>query len=286
MNPKPPKPTRPLWKGRRMTLITAFRCVDGLLVAADREEASGGSKRSVPKINFFIGDGGWATVVASAGNAATADVAIARIGERLEGMDSSTLKKERDIILKEVLTGTYKDYIWRNPDRERDQLDFSLIVAMNFIHSEEQFLYRTAGIVPQPMANHVCVGAGDELANYLADRLYKPQIKYRELMLLTTFIFREAKRSVRDVGQGTDLCFIFKGAGLSMTGGKVVEQLERDLPSFSDSIRKFWEKTKLMPRWLKDERLDLGAMRRRLKAIGAEKDEQENKKASAGTEAD
>jgi 20S proteasome alpha/beta subunit len=250
-----------------MTLIAAFRCADGLLMVADREEATASAKRSVPKIVTFLGEGNWAVAVATAGNAATADLAVSRLGKRLKNVSSKMLRRESEKIIREVVEGVYRDCIWSNPDRDRDQLDFSLLVAVNLIDSEEQFLYRTAGIVPQPLRTHVCIGVGEDLANYFADRLYTDKIGRRELTLLTAFIFREAKRSVRDVGQGTDMCFMFKGAGVFMTGGESLESLEADLPAFSDSIKKFWERARLMPRWLKDERLDLGAIQRRAKRL-------------------
>lgn len=267
---------KPLWNGKRMTLIAAFFCKDGLLMVADREESTATSKRAVPKMRASIGGerANWATVILTAGNAATADLAVGRLLKRIDPMDTAELKKNHQEIIRDTVASVYRECIWKNPDRERHELDFSLIVGINIINTKEQFLYRTTGIVPQPIESHICAGIGEDLANYFADRLYNSRMGRRELMLLAAFIFREAEQAVPTVGRGTDTVFMFKGAGFF---GGSLDSIVRELPNFSDVIQKFWTDTKLMPKWLKDKRLDLGAMTRR-----QQKYYQKHKKKSPG----
>jgi 20S proteasome alpha/beta subunit len=265
MYPKPRFPwdkiRRPPWNGKRMTLIAAFFCKDGLLIAADREESTATSKRAVSKIRAVLGGerANWATVIATAGNGATADLALERLMKRLDPMSTEGLRKKHQEIIRDTVASVYRDCIWKNPDRDRQELDFSLLVGISIMDSKEQFLYRTMGIVPQPIHSHICAGIGEDLANYFADRLYSQRMTRRELMLLAAFIFREAQQAVPTVGQGTDNVFMFKGAGFF---GGSLDSIGKDLPNFADVVQKFWTDTKLMPKWLKDKRLDLGAMSR------------------------
>jgi 20S proteasome alpha/beta subunit len=250
-----------------MTLIAAFRCKDGILLAADREEVTATAKRSVSKLRI-LSLGRLNVFAASAGNAATADLALAELSRALDAKDPTSADECEEIIRNSV-TKVYRENIWKNPDRDRDEMDFSLVIAASDTKKEQQFLYRTAGIVPQPIQDYVCVGCGEDLANYFADRLYIARMSQSELTLLAAFIFREAKESVRHVGLGTDKMFIFESGGAgSMIGD--MNTLERDLPSFEDAIKKFWKDTALLPQWLTDERLDMGKMHRtyleRLKA--------------------
>ena len=242
-----------------MTLIAAFRCNDGILIAADREEATGTAKRPVFKI-ATVAVGHLNVVVATAGNAATSDLAVSDIARVMDDKEPTTAQ-ECEQIIRDSIAKVYRENIWKNPDRDRNEMDFSLVVAVSDTEKGEQFLYRTEGIVPQPISNYVCVGCGEDFANYFVDRLYSPNMSQGELTLLTAFIFREAKASVRHVGLGTDKVFIFKDGGVVAMFGDM-NTLERDLPSFKDAIIKFWRDTALLPGWLTDERLDIGKAHR------------------------
>jgi len=244
-----------------MTLIAAFKCNEGTLIAADREETTGTAKRSIRKIRpLAVSLRGVTVIAASAGNAATADVALERLEKQISDSESIPIADYENLIRKAIVT-VYRDYIWKNPDRDRDELDFSLLVSVTDPKSRQSLMYRTAGIVPQPIQAYVCIGSGEDFANYFADRLYHRAMDRRELIMLAGFIFREAKQAVRYVGQGTDLCFVFNDGGAFHVMGDL-ERLEDKLPSFAGVVQKFWKDTKVMPEWLHDPRLDLGRMSR------------------------
>src|SRR4051812_30211250 len=93
---KPYSKPKPKWLslgGKRMTLIAGFHCQDGILLVADREEATATGKRSVSKIvpSFGFNGGEWALIVATAGHAATADLAVSALHQRIDDIHIDTL---------------------------------------------------------------------------------------------------------------------------------------------------------------------------------------------------
>jgi 20S proteasome alpha/beta subunit len=188
-----------------MTLVAGFVCSDGLLLCADMEEVSGyTSKRKVNKLWYMNHSDHLYLAVGGAGSSPVLDRALGRIQSKTRGMfnfDLSAMEQVLDTTLKEV----HEKYIW--PDTRSDHR-ISLLVGYSDHNSYTQQLWSTHDLVPAPVVSHVCIGQGADLANYFADRLFHYRYSEEQAVRLATFIFREVKEHVQNVGQGTEMCML------------------------------------------------------------------------------
>ena len=105
---------------RAVTIVAGFRCKDGMLICADREESSGNSKKIAEKLAVFPLFG-CHLAIATAGSGAVGDLAVKRLRtaffqclvDTAMNVDKLELKHEQLII--EALTKIHQDPVWNNP---------------------------------------------------------------------------------------------------------------------------------------------------------------------------
>ncbi|HEX6803639.1 MAG TPA: hypothetical protein VF133_08175 [Terriglobales bacterium] len=239
-----------------MTIAAGFFFKDGLLVCADREEASGASKKSVSKI-FNINSEQWTIVGANAGSGPVADLAIKRLkwefiktfARSLGGLGALESPEERlENAIVSVLTRIHEDHIWKNTKTDHSM---RLIIAINFFKTRQQYLYLTEDNIPQPISTYCCMGYGEDLCTYFAERLYHRELNKDEMALLASFIFREVNASVQYCGKGTDMVIMSQGVRPAIHIRPYgVEAIQNAIPEFSATMSKFWDHTKSLPEWL------------------------------------
>ena len=234
-------------KRKRMTLIAGAFCDDGLWIIGDREESGIGGKRSVRKIfRETEPKGKWVLVIATAGRASLADLAARRIATWAMNNPNIVIKRHEDKI-NSILEDIYDTRIRKTSLSAREKLDreFSLIIGIKDCASRSFYLYKTDDDILYPQRTHACAGSGEELGNYLLDRLHNPSPFYgaslsRDQSLdLLLFILREAKNSVEGVGQETEGYFLpFQGSMSEYHWRTPLSDLQ--LPSLLDSMNRFW----------------------------------------------
>jgi 20S proteasome alpha/beta subunit len=228
-----------------MTLVAGFCGRDGILICADMEEVGvGASKRKINKL-FCRTMGGvpqqtaTCIVFTGAGSSAVIDNAIKRVDDAIaRGSDISNENAAQDLI-DSTLMSVYNKYVWPN---QRVDHDIKLIVG--YSHGFEQRLWITHDIVTMPEVRFVCAGIGEDLANYLADRLYHPQYSEPQIVRLAAFIFKEVKANVSGVGQGTQMWMLRKDGKTQFYDWREIEMVERSLPPFETTLLKYsWDIT-------------------------------------------
>jgi len=183
-----------------VTIAAGFHCKDGILICADREESSGTSKKVAQKLVTLHADP-WNMTVGTAGSAPVGDLAVKRLREAFirEFTVSMTdpyglygLEQKHEQVIIDVLTKLHEDHIWKNPKTDHS---VKLIIGVSFLKLNRQYLYLTEDNVPQPIDSYCCMGYGEDLCTYFAERLYHRQLSIEEMMLLASFIFREVNLS-------------------------------------------------------------------------------------------
>lgn len=239
-----------------MTIAAGFFCKDGILICADREESSGASKKSVSKI-FNLNSEQWAVVGANAGSGPAADLAVKRLRWEfvktfalslagVRALESPEERLENAII--NVLTKIHEEHIWKNTKNDHS---IKLIIAINFFKTRQQYLYLTEDNIPQPIETYCCMGYGQDLCTYFAERLYHRELSKEEMTLLASFIFREVNASVQFCGKGTDMVLLRKGISPAVhISPHGVESIQREIPEFSASMSNFWDRATSLPNWL------------------------------------
>jgi hypothetical protein len=233
-------------KRRRMTLITGAFCADGLWIIGDREESGIGGKRSVRKIFREIEPKGkWVLIIATAGWPALADLAARRIATWATSTPSVFIRRHEEQI-NSILEVIYDKHIRKQSLKRREKLqrEFTLIIGIKDCVSRRLYLYKTQDDMLHAERPHACAGAGEELGNYLLDRLgdsdlQTPTLTRDQLLDLLLFVLREAKNSVDGVGQETEGHFLpIQGAIAEYHWRTPLTDLQ--LPSLSESMNHFW----------------------------------------------
>lgn len=239
-----------------MTIAAGFICKDGMVICADREESSGASKKVGQKLVTLHADP-WNMTVATAGSAAAGDLAVKRLQEAFILQFASTrtdpyglygLEQKHEQVIIDVLTKLHEDHIWKNPTTDHS---IKLIIGVSFLKLNRQYLYLTQDNIPQPIDSYCCMGVGEDLCTYFAERLYHRQLSIEEMMLLASFIFREVNASIQFCGKGTDMAWLRPdGLGIQITP-QAVESIQQKIPEFSQVVKGFWDTMKTMPEWVK-----------------------------------
>jgi hypothetical protein len=234
-------------KRKRMTLIAGAFCADGLWVIGDREESGIGGKRSVRKIfRETEPKGKWVLVIATAGRSSLADLAVRRISLSAREKPSVFVKKH-EAAINSILEEIWDTHIRKKKslsDREKRLREFDLIVGIREVSSRSLYLYKTDEDILQFQSTHACAGGGEELGNYLLDRLgnpgfHAPTLTRDQMLDLLLFVLREAKNSVDGVGQETEGFFLpFQGSISEWHWRTPLTDLQ--LPSLSESMNHFW----------------------------------------------
>jgi 20S proteasome alpha/beta subunit len=259
MNPKPLKMSifskRP--KGT-MTIGAGFICKDGIIVCADREESAGASKKVVQKLITIHADP-WNMTVATAGSAPAGDLAVKRLQEafmleyatsfaasKLDPYSLYGMEKNHEQLIINVLTKLHEDHIWNNPKTDHA---IKLIIGISFIKLGRQYLYLTEDNIPQPINSYCCMGYGEDLCTYFAERLYHRELSVEETMLMASFIFREVNASVQFCGKGTDMAWLRPNGLAIHMHPQAIEAIQKKIPEFSQVVKGFWDTMKSMPEW-------------------------------------
>jgi 20S proteasome alpha/beta subunit len=209
-----------------MTLIAGFLGRDGLLMCADMEEGDGVSKRKIVKL-WFRTFGDTAVVLAGSGSAAVIDNAVERIDKALVARLGVSDEDALQDLVDETLRTVHEKYVWPNP-----RTDHSIQLMVGYSHEGKPRLWITQDTVTKPETRFACAGSGQDLANYLADRLYHPSYSEQQMVLVAAVIFREVKRNVAGVGQGTMMWMLPNSGAPRVYHFNELEVLEAGLPSF------------------------------------------------------
>jgi 20S proteasome alpha/beta subunit len=248
--PRPlvPKPKRLLKRKAPMTLVAAFRCMNGgILLIADREENDGYTRREVDKI-YRINMLPCQVFLAGSGPGGVLTVAYSRIhGDLVKAFSDgeNLLLKHREII-EGSLRHIHEHYA---ANLENGYLGL-IVVFAPLVEGNVPILYRTERSMMIPESYYCAEGSGKAISDYFADRLYQPgRLNKDSMKILAAFILREAERTTAGVGLGADMWFIHeedKTVHIIPTG--VVRELQALIPPIERSLWSDWEDKVKIPR--------------------------------------
>ena len=157
------------------------------------------TKRTINKLFYRSYRTDYRLLLTESGSSAVIDNAIKRVDDGIKAVDVADAVAVQDLI-DSVLRSVYEKYIWPNL-----HTDHSIRLLVAHVCPMEQRLWVTTDTVTAPEVKYACAGIGEDLANYFADRLYHPHYSEQQMVRLATLIFKEVKRNVIGVGQGTQM---------------------------------------------------------------------------------
>ena len=245
VKPVPPKPIPRSERlpGRKhiMTLAAGFYCRNGgVLLCADREENDGISRREIDKISRIRRQQG-SVFIAVAGKSSIISKLTLCTSHAID--DAIDLRLHHVRLIEESLNSTYRAYV----RTDEDAIAVIVVVAFND-PALMPLLYRSEGEMLVPQLSYTAVGSGKQISDYLADRLYDPQLDKPTMTALGAFILREAEESTNGVGLGGDMIFIHEGnKDFNHIYTDVVKDIQRAIPRLGDAVWPYWENTLILP---------------------------------------
>jgi hypothetical protein len=233
-----------------MTLVAAFRCRNnGILLCADREEEGVYAKRSIDKIYRIS----WLTecevFIAGSGTTTTVKDAFREIDlsfrNAIDG-GGEVLPEFRALV-----ETSLKTVHLRNKEELKSWPLGLLIVIAPRTASAIPALFRNDKSVLVPEDVYAAYGNGKTISDYLADHLYVHGIPDDLLLILATFIFREAERSASGVGLGNDMFLIFPGGSRTELHTDSIKEIEATIPPLKNVVWEYWRNQIKPPEWLK-----------------------------------
>jgi hypothetical protein len=210
------KPKR-LPERKAVTIIAGFRCPQGIVLCADTLETIEGrpGKRNVPKLRFepfgvpHMGDG-LAAAFCGAGNGPFIDKLVENAWEDVQ---TATNLDEACALIEESIKGTYK--IFGQIYQPGYLPSSDLLYGVKMYGSSRLFFAH--GPLVNRKDTYETAGAGYDMAEFLAGRMYHENLTLRQCVILAAYILFQAKEHVDGCGGDSHIA-ILRNEG---TSGKV-----------------------------------------------------------------
>jgi 20S proteasome alpha/beta subunit len=181
-----------------VTLIVGLKCSDGIVLAAEEEEASGfAAKRKVKKVKLYS-DENWTLAFAGAGDAAIIDNAERELGKWLDKRDSFTSDHLSDAI-DGVLASVYTKYVDTDPKSD------GIVLIIGASCDDGLHLIPTVKRTPHFQDSKTCARYGADIAYYLLDRIHSGEDDWLSGVKVAAFAMEEAKESSQFCGGDTQI---------------------------------------------------------------------------------
>jgi 20S proteasome alpha/beta subunit len=195
-----------------MTVVVGLKFMEGIVLAADKEESDTYLKSPVQKIQRLVFPNKMIAGMTGAGDAHFIDFSIAELEGYLWGhpeLPMSKLGKGIETVLKE----TFAEHIFSTNLPAEDRPNFALLVAC--IHAGESKMFKTRQAAPLEVFDFAASGAGGTYAEILI-RKYWGTLTLHSAVLLGLYVVQQTQKHVSTVGGGTDVV-ILKSDGKSAT---------------------------------------------------------------------
>lgn len=219
-----------------MTIALGILCSDGVVLGVDSEISVDGGKVAGPKIQVFweaLPD--YNIVSASSGHADSVETARGEIEFELEKFrGKNPVVRELRQSISDALGRVYVQHIDPLPQEERQQMDFSLLLAIRIGRTARLFRTNRAQVVEQ--RPRWCIGSGKEFADYLLE-LYLGNRPPVELAAQTAaYVIGITKEHIDGVGHATDVHILQSSGRHWRLSPPEIEELEKNFDSFFKAL--------------------------------------------------
>jgi len=226
ITPRPliyPKPLR-LPKVKLMTMIAAFRCMDGIVLCADSQESWGECyKVTVSKIagewvnDFRLGYGG-------AGLSDLVDALFDKITDSMHRWNAETIIKRE---LEEVLIRFHKRQVSPYPAPSEDKTVRAITFCFRRNQQEKESLFYLSGTTVHGIDRFKLVGFEIPFYKQLVEEICRPSLSISEAILIGAYVFSVAKATCHHISGPTRIIVVRNRKVYSLEETKVKEFEER-----------------------------------------------------------
>lgn len=158
-----------------MTIAVGFRCVDGIVLAADSQYTEGITKLDGPKIFPIPSNGHYGLTIAGAGGVHSIKGIARKLEQTLKeniGANPASVSELQEAI-EDALSEYYPKHIDSAPKGKRDDRDVQLLIAIWTAKGATR-LFETSRTSATEASYHRCIGTGSHLVEYLKDLFFPP----------------------------------------------------------------------------------------------------------------
>lgn len=180
-----------------MTLIPAWACNGGFVIHADSEENCGDFRRSVQKI-VPKDMGQLRVVIAGAGIGDLIEGFIDRLKERLDQDHTADIRDVKRI-MEQRLPDFYSNDVANYPCTDAEKLH-KFIVGAYSPASKAFAVWASSHTRLIPVTSYELAGVEDKIYDYLAQRLYRPDMTFSQAILAGLYLLTVAEATSSYVG--------------------------------------------------------------------------------------
>jgi hypothetical protein len=187
-----------------MTIAVGFRCIDGVVLAADSLYTEGVAKLYGQKSFLVPSNGRYALTIAGSGGVPSLKGIVREIKKRLKGYAGPAGFAELQDVVESALCAFYPKHIDSAPKGRRGELQVQLLFAI-WVSGYGTRLFETFRTDTFEVDDHRCIGVGSYLASYLNDVFFPPgdTPSVRSAQPLAAYIVGRAKHYVQYCGGHT-----------------------------------------------------------------------------------
>jgi hypothetical protein len=230
----PPRNLR-LPRRKRVTLIAAWRCTDGVLVCADAQETVGDYRRSVQKITPEK-MGNFQVIVAGSGNPSLIESFIIVL-RRAVTASRFTALEEFEALAEKTLEDFYDCDVRLCTDEEKTMQLFIAAVADEPPDGYEVWVTENIRLRSLRPGCEL-IGWEKPLYSSIAQRFYNSNITLSQAFLAGIYLFTVAGTTSNYIGGNTSVATIW-GGGIAMQDADYIESTGKRLKEYEQEIRKY-----------------------------------------------
>jgi len=248
-----PKTTR-LGKRKRLTLIAAIRCVDGVVICADSQETIDDDYRvSVRKIkprdcNHYD------LVVGGAGDiGALIDGQAGAIEESVKEWSSGVTEEDCRIWLEAALATYTDDQVRRYPAELREKI-LRFVVCVRDKMSRSIYLWKTEANIVEPVDDYVLVGWKDQMYQHEIASLYHERLTRSQATVLGLRLLSLGKATSNYIGDPFQVIAVERG-GADADSPDMIEVWQKRIKQTNDALKEvtiFWTERRSPRTYLTD----------------------------------
>lgn len=233
-----------------MTIAIGFKCVDGVVLAADSQYSDGTAKLSGSKIFPIPSNGYYALTIAGSGGVQSIKGIVREIEKRLQndiGANTASISDLRGSV-ENALGSYYPKHIDSAPKNKRQDLEAQLLIAM-WIPKHGTRLFETYRIGLTEVQVHRSIGFGSYLVEYLKDLFFPPGLPLPVNLAkpLAAYMVAMAKKYVEYCGGWTSVRALLKDGSDDGVWRPEIRLSEKYIKDLFQSLAYIWGYLGAMP---------------------------------------
>ena len=214
-----------------MTVALGMIAADGIVIAADRQETEGDSKRSQNKIESLWVVPGGSFIVSGAGTSSYLDSMATRLKhcfgeseeEEWESLESDSTMTER---FRQVHAAFYSESVLPFAGyQQHERPDYELLFGCS-VKKKHLLWYSDKLVLNQVRSPFRAVGIGANAAEALLKKFYVLRLPLKVAVSLAAFVIYQVKNSVEGCGFETDVTFTQENLPPRRVSAQAIKEME------------------------------------------------------------